>query len=107
MRFEPYLAGDRTSIEQRSGAFTGLTLSTTREQMLQAVIESLGAAAAARQDLPKLHRHGTKMLPRVIVSGGGTRGGLEQIIHRDWPGRWKFVQQNEATLRGLGRLMGE
>ncbi len=41
--FEPYLAGDRTSLEQRRGGFEGLTLSTTREEMLGAVIESLAA----------------------------------------------------------------
>jgi sugar (pentulose or hexulose) kinase len=28
--FEPYLAGERASVEQRRAAFTGLTLATTR-----------------------------------------------------------------------------
>ena len=47
VRFDPHLAGDRTSVEQRRGAFTGLTLATTREQMLAAIIESLATAGAA------------------------------------------------------------
>jgi xylulokinase len=105
VRFEPYLAGDRTSIEQRSGAFSGLTLSTTREEMLRAVIESLATASAARLKL--LGATGTKMLRRVVVSGGGTRGGLEEIIHRDWAGRWEFVKLEEATLRGLSKLIAQ
>ena len=45
VRFEPYLAGDRMSMDQRHGAFSGLTLSTTRQEILSAVIESLASAA--------------------------------------------------------------
>jgi xylulokinase len=36
--FDPYLAGERTSLEQRAAAFSGLTLAATREQMLSAVL---------------------------------------------------------------------
>ncbi len=32
VRFEPYLAGERTAIDQRRAAFTGLTLATTRKK---------------------------------------------------------------------------
>ena len=47
IRFEPYLAGDRMSIDQKQASFTGLTLATTREDMLGAVLESLAQASAA------------------------------------------------------------
>ena len=30
VHFEPYMAGERTSIDQRQGAFTGLTLASTQ-----------------------------------------------------------------------------
>ena len=46
VRFEPYLAGDRMSLQQRQAAITGLSLSTTREQILSAAIESIAAAGA-------------------------------------------------------------
>jgi sugar (pentulose or hexulose) kinase len=74
VRFEPYMAGERTSIEQRTGAFTGLTLASTREQMLSAVVEALTrgqrpTAAAAQGD-------GTKLLKQVVVSGGASTGIL-------------------------------
>src|SRR3712207_6984137 len=49
------LAGERASIEQRRAAFTGLTLATTREQMLEAVIESLVHASADRFALLKVN----------------------------------------------------
>lgn len=102
VRFDPYLAGDRMSMDQRSGAFTGLTLSTTREQMLSAVIESIAAASAARLKL--LAGTGTKPSRSVVVTGG-VSDGLGDVLHRDWGAGWTFTIEPEATLRGLGRLL--
>jgi len=99
--FEPYLAGDRMSIEQRKAAFEGLTLATTREEMLSAVIESLAKASAERIDL--LRTNPVKVSRCVFVSGG-TQGGLAQVLQRDWPGRWTFRAEEEATLKGLAVL---
>jgi xylulokinase len=99
--FEPYLAGERASIEQRRAAFTGLTLATTREQMLGAVIDSLVRASADR--LALLELNGVKIRRRVVVSGG-SQDRLDDIFHRDWPGRWTFRSEDEATLRGLALL---
>ena len=100
--FLPYLAGERTSVEQRQAAFTGLTLSSTREQMLAAVVEALAEASAARLKL--FSELGIPMLRRVMLTGGA-QGGLADLLHRDWPGRWTFYVEKEATLRGLGQLV--
>ncbi len=100
VRFDPYLAGDRMSIEQRQGAFSGLTLATTRTQMLASVIEALTRASAER--LPLLEGTGTKILRTVAISGGSDR--LDQLMHRDWPGRWRYRAVTDATLRGLGTI---
>jgi len=99
VRFEPYMAGERTSIEQRTGAFTGLTLASTREQMLSAILESLATASADR--LPLLRATGTKLRKEVVVSGGAS-DRLDKLMHRDWPGQWEYRAVTEATLRGLG-----
>jgi xylulokinase len=99
VQFDPYLAGDRMSIEQRRGAFQNLTLATTRRDMLHAIIDSLAVASAAR--LPLLLSNGIKASRRVAVTGRG----FDQILRRDWPGRWQFVTQTEASLRGLGKLI--
>jgi xylulokinase len=101
VRFEPYLAGERTSVEQRTGSFTGLTLATTRRQMLSAVIESLAQASAAR--LPLLRETGVTLRREVLVSGG-VQQSLADILHRDWRGKWRFRAEPDATLRGLARL---
>jgi xylulokinase len=98
--FDPYMAGERTSIEQRRGAFTGLTLATTREQLLAAILEGLIKASAER--FPILESTGTKLLPNVVVSGGADR--LDKLMHRDWPGKWKFRAVTDATMRGLGMM---
>lgn len=98
--FEPYMAGERTSIEQRKAAFTGLTLATKRENLLSAIIEALIKASAER--LPLLEGTGTKILRNVAVSGGSDR--LDELMRRDWPGRWTFRAVTDATMRGLGTL---
>ena len=98
--FEPYMAGERTSIEQRRGAFTGLTLATTRENMLSAILEGLIKASAER--FPVLEATGTTLLTDVVVSGGADR--LDKLMHRDWPGKWRFKAVTDATMRGLGMM---
>jgi sugar (pentulose or hexulose) kinase len=101
VEFEPYLAGQRTSVEQRHGEFHGLTLATTRQQMLAAMIESLSRVSGQRIEI--LGSTGTPMRREVMVSGGGD--DLGKIMHRDWPGKWKFWSEEEATLRGLAKLV--
>ncbi len=102
VRFRPYLAGDRMSIEQPQAAFEHLTLSTTREEMLWAIIESLIAASAER--LTVLRRQAVDLKPTVATSKG-TRSSLERLLRRDWPGRWRFRTIDQATIRGLSRLV--
>ena len=101
VRFEPYLAGERTSIEQKQASFSGLTLATTREQMLSAVIESLAEASKAR--LALLRKIGVPMKPHVVVSGG-LQAGLVHVLHRGWPNLWRYKLESEASLRGLSKL---
>ena len=101
VRFEPYLAGERTSVTQKQGSFAGLTLSTTREQLLSAMIEALATASAARIDIFKSLK--VPMKHNVMVTGGG-QNGLANLFHRDWPGNWTFYAETEATLRGLCKL---
>jgi xylulokinase len=102
VRFDPYLAGERASMQIRRGAFANLTLATTREEMLAAIGNSLVEASAARVDL--LREVNRKLLARVVVSGG-VQDGLGDLMRRDWKGKWTFKNEPEATLRGLGLLV--
>ena len=81
--FDPYLAGERTSVEQRRGAFAGLTLATTCAQMLAAIIDALAKESAQRLSLFE-QQHDVKINRRVVVSGG-KEDRLDKLFHRDWP----------------------
>ena len=104
IRFDPYLAGERSSMEQRQAAFTGLTLSTTGEDMLAAMIDALARASAERLELLSAANPGVAIRRTVSVSSNAA-DRLDEIFQRDWPGRWTFRRETEASLRGLGRLV--
>ncbi len=101
VRFDPYLAGDRMSIDQKQGTFMGLTLSTTREDMLCAALDSMAKASGER--IPLFQSVYGRLLRTVLVAGG-VGVALAEVLHRDWPGTWHFETEEEATLRGLARL---
>jgi xylulokinase len=101
VKFDPYLAGDRVSLDQKTAAFSGLSLSTTRDHLLGAMVEALAEASAKR--LPLLHATGTPIHHKVLMSGG-LAGDLADVLHRDWAGRWEFTYIDEATLKGLAAL---
>jgi xylulokinase len=99
--FDPYLAGERTSIEQKYASFANLTLATTREDLLRAIVNALASASAARLQL--LKSRGIKIRSTVFTSGGAARA-LHKVLYRDWPGHWTFKSEQEASLRGLSRI---
>jgi xylulokinase len=101
VRFAPYLAGDRTAVEQRRAALTGLTLGARREQILSAVVEGLAEVSASR--LPRLAAV-APALPTVYVTGGGAAGPLGSLLRRDWPAGWRYEPMVEATLTGAATL---
>ena len=41
---------------------------------------------------------------RQVLLTGGAQGGLSNLLHRGWPGKWTFKIEEEATLRGIARL---
>jgi xylulokinase len=101
--FEPYLAGERTSIEQRRAAFTGLTLANSREQMLLAVVESLARASAERLEL--FEGLGLPIRRDGVLVSGGAADHFGAVFQRDWPGRWRIRRATEASLHGLAMLV--
>jgi xylulokinase len=100
VRFDPCLAGDRASIEQRTASISGLTLAATRVDILRALLDALAEASARR--LPLLAHAQPRFLPRVYVSGGGRT--LARLMHGRWAGKWRFHAVTEASLAGLERL---
>jgi hypothetical protein len=68
--------------------------------MLRAVIDGLAQVGAERLELL---RSVGRMGRDVMTSGGG--GQVGPLMRRDWPGKWRFREEDQATLRGLGLLV--
>ena len=102
VQFENFLAGSRTSLEQRTASFTGLSLATTREQVLRAILHSLARESAHQLSL--LKEVNAIPIRRQVLLTGGVQGGLSDLLHRHWPGKWTFKREEEATLRGVAKL---
>jgi sugar (pentulose or hexulose) kinase len=95
---QPYFAGDRLDLEQKQASFSGVTLSTTREHILAAVVDAIAKQSAER--LPLL-RKVTKLAKNVTVTGGGAES---DVFHRDWGRGWRFVRKENLTVLGLAKL---
>lgn len=99
--FEPYLGGSRYSLEPLTAGFTGLTLETTRDDLLLSLIRGnaayLGAHLKAVARLVSLGR-------TVGISGGGAmvRGMLD--ARRRWTGAFEYVYQDQSSLLGAAML---
>ena len=105
LRFDPSLAGDRASVEQPTGSFTGLTLAATRDDLLRAVADALARSSAERLSLlTAVAASSGRAVGRTVSVSSRSTTGPEAVLRRDWPGAWTFRPEPEASLRGLGTL---
>lgn len=77
--FLPYLMGERSPINDVNarGTFTGLTMDTTRAELVQAVLE--GVAFAIRDSFEVARSLGVQ-IPRSYLCGGGSKSPLWRKI---------------------------
>ncbi len=100
VRFVPHLLGDRTSFSERRASFSGLTLSTTREDLALAIIES--ATSRLQADLRRFSR--TVALSRVIRLTGRRAGeALSAYRERRLRG-YRFETRESCALLGCAVL---
>ncbi|MGI6160906.1 MAG: FGGY-family carbohydrate kinase [Christensenellales bacterium] len=98
--FMPYLAGDRQSLRKKRGAWNGLTLTSTREQMLAALLQSMQgvlytAIKSAEKILP---------LDKVIkVAGGLTTPEYIDLKSRVMKG-YSFEIVDDCPIKGNIKL---
>lgn len=80
VRFLPYLSGERTPHNDAEirGSFTGLSASTTREDLTCAVIE--GVAFALRDSFDALKATGTQFEKLIAIGGGSASDYWLQVI---------------------------
>ncbi len=96
---EPWFAGDRMSIAQKTASLAGLTLGTTREEILAGIVAGLvQERARGYGELAKVHRIERK----VYTMGGATE--LAGAMHDAWPRKHTFVPIEADALAGLVKL---
>jgi xylulokinase len=99
-RFHPFLAGDRHRLRRKSGAFTRLTLKTTREDVLLALIHGIISFQIA--SLSEWRRQ-VPLKDQIRHVGGGASDaytGYKQRMLKSY----RFVQLGETTLTGAATL---
>ena len=99
--YVPYIGGSRYSLEPLTGRFSGLTLQTTRDDLLLSIVRGnaryLGGHLAEVAEVVHLGH-------RVGISGGGARirGMLE--ARRRWTGDFEYQFQDQSSLLGAAIL---
>jgi len=99
--YVPFLQGSRYSLERLTASFTGLTLATTREQMLLALLR--GSALYHGQHLKDLATR-VKLSKEVVVTGGAGRIKGMLDVKRRWMGEFEYKYENQSSLGGAAML---
>ncbi|GAH54746.1 unnamed protein product, partial [marine sediment metagenome] len=73
VNFNPYLAGDRTSLRQKKASFSGLTLSSTRDDCVFALME--GTVGRMKKTLKKMAKL-IDLDSTIYLTGGGVNETL-------------------------------
>jgi xylulokinase len=99
-QFKPYLAGDRHSLEKKQGSFTGLTLGTTRDDMLLAVL--LGVHEPILHNI-KVAGEFLDLNKQIVVTGGLSECPYLYIKRQILNG-FELKFQRRSTTTGNGKL---
>ena len=99
--YVPYLGGSRYALERLKATLSGLTLETTRDDLLLSLVRGnaayLGGHLREVAGLVALGR-------RVGISGGGARIRGMLDARRRWTGDYEYVYQEQSSLLGAAML---
>ena len=98
--FHPFLSGDRHRIRQKTGSFTQLSLNTSREDCLLALVHGIVSfQAKALRDWQKK----VNLDPVIYHVGGGASEAYTQYKQRLFKG-FKVIQLGETAVKGAAKL---
>lgn len=100
VRFLPYLAEDRHSLERKTGRFSGLTLATTREEMLMAVLVGMHEPVLRAFNLASQF---LKLNNTIKLTGGLTSEIYIRLKEMLFKG-YDFEVVQDCTLKGSTKL---
>lgn len=94
--FEPFLTGDRQSLQKKTASWSGLTLSATKGEMLCSMLTSM------QQVLKKAIDQAAALEPlsdTIKISGGMTKDAYMKIKRKEIPG-YKFEVVDDCPILG-------
>ncbi len=99
--YVPYLGGSRYIMERVKASFSGVTLETTREDMLLSLIR--GNALYHGRHLEEVGKM-VKLGRKVMTTGGGARIPGYMAAKRRWTGDFDYEYQDQSSLLGAAML---
>jgi len=96
VNFNPYLAGDRTSLRQKKASFSGLTLSTTRDDCMFALME--GTVGRMEKTLKKMAKL-IDLDKTIYLTGEGANEALMSYKRKLFSG-FNIVVKSNCSLKG-------
>ena len=94
--FDPYLTGDRQSLEKRTGAWHGLTLEATRDKMLASMLRAMQGVLKKAIDQAAAVQ---KLSPVIKISGGMSTESYLKLKRREIPG-FEFEVVDDCPILG-------
>ncbi len=98
--YTPYLMGSRYSLEPLKAEFLGITLGTTREEMMVAMVK--GLAHYQREHLKEISLV-QKIKPIVHVTGGAVNPSLIEA-KKKWMRDAEYVFEEQSSMKGAAIL---
>ncbi|HIJ56530.1 MAG TPA: hypothetical protein HPQ03_10440 [Deltaproteobacteria bacterium] len=98
--FRPFLTGDRHRIRQKTGAFTKLTLNTTREDLLLAMAH--GIVSFQAEILKEWKKH-TSISKKIFHVGGGASEAYTRFKQRHLE-EYELIPSGETAVKGSAIL---
>ncbi len=99
----PYLAGDRCSVINKAATVTGLTLATSRDDMLVGLVK--GMIGQLKDGMDDFQRFAGKLDDTIYFTGGGA-GALFDYKRQMFP-QFSFEGVDNSAMKGIGRLIHE
>ena len=93
--FDPYLTGDRQSLEKRTAAWHGLTLAATRDEMLATMLKSMNEVL---YDVVRLAADVVPMDSVIKLTGGLSTPAFIKLKEQQFPGFSFEVVDNCSVL---------
>lgn len=99
--FDPYMTGDRQSLEKKTGAWHGLTLEATRDKMLASMLRSMqGVLKKAIDQAAEVQ----KLSPVIKISGGMATPPYIRLKKHEIPG-FEFEVVDDCPILGNVELV--